>query len=74
MGERRVGSLAAFKRGSRSGFLRDYGAFVCGVCECGVFVAGLGLTAQCRHLPRMRWWFLSMHLEFSSEIVDFNLR
>ena len=35
-GERRVGNLGAFKRGSRAGFLRDYGAFVCGVRECGV--------------------------------------
>ena len=35
-GERQVGSLAAFKRGSRAGFLRDYGTFVCGVRECGV--------------------------------------
>ena len=31
-GQRRGGSLAAFKRGSRAGFLRGYGAFVCGGC------------------------------------------
>ena len=35
-GQRGVGSLAAFKRGSRAGFLGMYGAFVCGVGNCGV--------------------------------------
>ena len=34
--EREVGSLGAFKRGSRAGFLADYGAFVCRVRNCGV--------------------------------------
>ena len=34
--ERGMGSLAAFKRRSRAGFLRDYGGFVCGVPGCGV--------------------------------------
>ena len=33
---RGVGSLAAFKRGSRGGFLGGYGAFVCGVTRCAV--------------------------------------
>ena len=35
-GQRGAGSLAAFKRGSRSGFLAGYGSFVCGVRDCGV--------------------------------------
>ena len=31
-----VGSLAAFKRGSRGGFLAEYGAFACAGCwVCG---------------------------------------
>ena len=30
--QRGVGSLAAFKRGSRDGFLAEYGAFVCAGC------------------------------------------
>ena len=30
-----VGSLAAFKRGSRAGFLAGYGLFVCGLAGCG---------------------------------------
>ena len=35
-GQRGVGSLAAFKRGSRAGFLEAYGAFACGGCYvCG---------------------------------------
>ena len=34
--ERGVGSLAAFKRGSRAGFLAGYGSFVCRVVGCGV--------------------------------------
>ena len=34
--QRGVGSLAAFKRGSRAGFLAEYGSFVCGVAGCGV--------------------------------------
>ena len=33
---RGVGSVAAFKRRSRGGFLGGYGAFVCGVRGCGV--------------------------------------
>ena len=41
-GEREVGSLAAFKRRSRSGFLCDYGAFVCGVVRCVVCGGALG--------------------------------
>ena len=35
-GEREVGSLAAFKRRSRAGFLGDYATFVCRVAGCGV--------------------------------------
>ena len=35
-GQRGVGSLAAFKRGSRGGFLAGYGSFVCGVAGCRV--------------------------------------
>ena len=35
-GERGVGSLGAFKRRSRAGFLAEYGAFVCGVRNCGI--------------------------------------
>ena len=34
--ERGVGSLAAFKRGSRGGFLAEYGAFVCSDDGCWV--------------------------------------
>ena len=33
---RGVGSLAAFKRRSRAGFLAEYGEFVCGVRHCRV--------------------------------------
>jgi len=40
-GQRGMGSLAAFKRGSRAGFLREYGAFVCRDRGCGV-CGGLG--------------------------------
>ena len=34
--QRGVGSLAAFKRGSRVGFLAGYGALECQVAGCGV--------------------------------------
>ena len=34
--QRGVGSLAAFKRGSRGGFIAGYGAFVCRTVGCGV--------------------------------------
>ena len=35
-GERGMGSLAGFKKGSRAGFLRGYAAFVCAGCYvCG---------------------------------------
>ena len=34
--ERGIGSLAAFKRRSREGFLGGYGMFVCEVAGCGV--------------------------------------
>ena len=34
--QRGVGSLAAFKRGSRGGFLSSYGSFVCAVTGCWV--------------------------------------
>ena len=34
--QRGAGSLAAFKRGSRGGFLSGYGAFVCRAVRCGV--------------------------------------
>ena len=33
---RGVGSLAAFKRLSKSGFIREYRLFVCGVRDCYV--------------------------------------
>ena len=39
-GQRGVGSLAAFKRGSRAGFLEGYGAAVC--MDRGCFVCGEG--------------------------------
>ena len=39
-GQREVGSLAAFKRGSRAGFLAGYGSFACGVRDCGVCLSG----------------------------------
>ena len=32
--QRGAGSLAAFKRGSRAGFLAGYGSFECGVGGC----------------------------------------
>ena len=38
--QRGVGSLAAFKRGSRRGFLGEYGAFVCRVDGCRVCRGG----------------------------------
>lgn len=38
--QRGVGSLAAFKRGSRAGFLAGYGSFVCGVGGCRVCLSG----------------------------------
>ena len=34
--QRGAQSLAAFKGGSRRGFLGDYGAFVCRAVNCGV--------------------------------------
>ena len=34
--QRGTGSLAAFKRGSRAGFLEGYRAFVCVSAGCGV--------------------------------------
>ena len=34
--QRGVGTLAAFKRGSRGGFLQEYGAYRCRVVGCGV--------------------------------------
>ena len=39
-GQRGVGSLAAFKRGSRAGFLAGYGSFVCDVRRCAVCASG----------------------------------
>ena len=39
-GQREAGSLAAFKRGSRAGFLAGYSSFVCGVRDCGVCLSG----------------------------------
>ena len=38
--QRGVGLLAAFKRGSRGGFLAGYGAFVCEVERCVVCARG----------------------------------
>ena len=40
--QRGVGSLGAFKRGSRSGFLSDYAAFRCRVAGCFVCQGGDG--------------------------------
>ena len=34
--QRGVGSLAAFKRGSRAGFLAEYGSFVCADAGCWI--------------------------------------
>ena len=34
--QRGMGSLAAFKRGSRAGFLAEYGAFECRMIGCRV--------------------------------------
>ena len=41
-GQRGLGSLAAFKRGSRAGFLAGYGSFVCGTRGCEVCAGGWG--------------------------------
>ena len=41
-GQRGLGSLAAFKRGSRAGFLAGYGSFVCGEVGCKVCAGGWG--------------------------------
>ena len=38
--QRGVRSLAGFKRGSKAGFLSEYGAFVCAVRGCYVCGAG----------------------------------
>ena len=38
--QRGAGSLAGFKRGSRAGFLAEYGAFVCAVHGCYVCRGG----------------------------------
>ena len=35
------GFLGAFKRRSKAGFLAEYGAFVCGVRNCGVCMSGV---------------------------------
>ena len=40
--QRMVGSLAAFKRQSRGGFLGVYRSFVCGSVGCGVCGSGHG--------------------------------
>ena len=39
--QRAVGSLAAFKRGSRGAFLAGYGSFVCADAECWVCARGV---------------------------------
>ena len=38
--QRGIGSLGAFKRGSRGGFLAGYGSFSCGAVGCWVCGAG----------------------------------
>ena len=40
--QRGMGSLAGFKRESRDGFLRGYGAFVCGGCYVCAGQGGAG--------------------------------
>ena len=40
-GQRGAGSLAAFKRGSRAGFLAEYGGFVCCMARCRVCQSGV---------------------------------
>ena len=44
VGLKGAGSLAAFKRQSRAGFLDGYGAFQCGVRSCYVCVPGEGVV------------------------------
>ena len=44
VGLKGAGSLAAFKRQSRAGFLDGYGAFQCGVHSCYVCVPGEGVV------------------------------
>ena len=51
-GEREIGSLAAFKRRSRAGFLAGYGGFECGVLGCGVCGGPGDLASQGGHLPQ----------------------
>ena len=43
---RGVGTLAAFKRRSRDGFLWEYGVFVCGETGCRVCGVGAGGDAE----------------------------
>ena len=50
--EREGGSLAAFKRRSRAGFLAGYGGFECGVLGCGVCGGPGDLASQGGHLPQ----------------------
>ena len=40
--QRGLGSVAAFKRASRAGFLAIYGAFSCGVDGCRACRGGVG--------------------------------
>ena len=40
--QRGMGSLAGFKRGSRAGFLGEYGAFVCAGCYVCAGAGGVG--------------------------------
>ena len=46
-----VGSLAAFKRWSRAGFLAGYGMFECGVVGCVVCGGPGGLTSLSGLVP-----------------------
>ena len=48
-----MGSLAAFKRGSRAGFLAGYGAFICTDAGCGV---SLGLSCPGGVMLRLGCW------------------
>ena len=50
--QRGVGSLAAFKRRSREGFLAVYGVFVCSDGQCWV-CDNLGGWLRCR------WWMVA---------------
>ena len=51
MAEREIGSLAAFKRRARAGFLAGYGGFDCCVMGCVLCGGPMDLASQSGHVP-----------------------